>query len=170
MSDLPNNLTLIGMPGSGKSTVGQLVAERLGWAFLDVDHEIERHAGMKLWQINEREGFDGLRRREEEAALALETPQTRRTVIAPGGSVVYSEPAMRHLREIGRVVYLHVPTDVLEARAGDLKQRGVLIRPGMTYGDLVAERDPLYRRHAHEVIECGNRSAPAVARSISLEP
>lgn len=156
-----HNLTLVGMPGSGKSTVGRLVAQRLGWAFIDVDADIERAAGMKLWQINEAEGFEGLRRREAEANLSLAPAEP--TVIAPGGSVVYSEPAMRHLRSLGRVIYLHVPASVLEERAGDLKLRGVMIRPGMSYADLIAERDPLYRRWADEVVDCGVGDAAAIA-------
>lgn len=156
-----DNLTLIGMPGSGKSTVGRLVAERLEWPFVDVDADIERAAGMKLWQINEAEGFDGLRRREAEANLALRPD--RPTVIAPGGSVIYSEAAMRHLRSLGRVIYLHVPARVLEGRAGDLRLRGVMIQPGMTYADLIAERDPLYQQWADEVVECGAATVREIA-------
>ena len=155
----PANLVLIGMPGCGKSTVGQLLAERLGWAFIDVDHAIERDAGMKLWQINETEGFAGLAAREERANRSL---VCARTVIAPGGSVVYHDHAMRHLKSIARILYLDVPPDVLEARAGDLKRRGVVIRPGMTYADLIAERDPLYRRWADAVVDCGTAGAAEV--------
>lgn len=159
-----DNLTLIGMPGSGKSTIGRLVAQRIGWAFVDVDEDIEQAAGMKLWQITEAEGFEGLARREAEANLGLYCHQP--TVISPGGSVIYSEPAMRHLQSLGRILYLHVPPKVLEARAGDLKRRGVMIRPGMTYADLVAERDPIYRKWADEVVECGDAGAPQIARRI----
>lgn len=158
--NLAPNLTLVGMPGSGKSTVGRLIAERLGWAFLDGDREIERIAGMALWQIVEAEGQAGLARREEDvnASLACE-----RTVIAPGGSVVYFERAMRNLKSLGTIVYLAVPPDVLERRAGDLKARAVMIRPGMNFVDLIAERDPLYRRWADAVIECGRDRAARVA-------
>ena len=158
------NLVLIGMPGCGKSTVGRLTATRLGYGFVDVDAEIERVAGMKLWQINEAEGFAGLSRREVAANLALTCVQT---VIAPGGSVVYHEAAMRHLKTLGRVVYLDVPPDVLEVRAGDLKLRGVLIRPGMSYADLIAERDPLFRRWADDVVQCGDRPAEEVAAKVA---
>ena len=164
MPTLPDNLVLIGMPGCGKSTVGRLLAERLGWAFLDVDAEIERAAGRKLWQINEAEGFAGLAAREETANRSLACSQT---VVAPGGSVVYHDAAMRHLKTLGRVIYLDVPPAVLEARAGDLKLRGVVIRPGMTYRDLIAERDPLYRQWADAVIDCGGASADAVAGRIA---
>ena len=165
---MPRNLTLIGMPGCGKSTVGRLVAERLGWAFLDLDAEIERIAGRRLWEINAGEGFAGLRRREEAAAAALDCD---RTVIAPGGSVVYGEAGMRRLRAIGRVVYLTADAATLERRAGDLVARGVVIAPGMTYADLVAERDPLYRRWADATVDCGSGSASSVARAVlDLKP
>ena len=163
MSVRGNNLTLIGMPGSGKSTVGRLVAGRLGWAFIDVDEDIERHAGLKLWQINEAEGFAGLAHREEQANLALRCEQT---VIAPGGSVVYSRAAMEHLKSLGPVVYLDVPGEVLEHRVGDLKARGVVIRPGMSYLDLIAERDPLYRRWADLVVPCSAEDAERVAERV----
>ena len=156
----PTNLTLIGMPGCGKSTVGRALAARLGWAFLDVDAQIEREAGMKLWQINEREGHAGLARREEAANCAL---ACERTVIAPGGSVVYSEPAMRHLRTLGPVIYLRLDLPVLERNAGDLRLRGVVIRPGMTYADLLAERDPLYQQWATQTLECGENGPEPVA-------
>ena len=160
----PTNLVLIGMPGCGKSTVGRLLADRLGWAFVDVDAEIERAAGLKLWQINEAEGFAGLAAREEHANRSLACSQT---VVAPGGSVVYHDVAMRHLKSLGRVIYLDVPPPVLEARAGDLKLRGVVIRPGMTYRDLIAERDPLYRRWADAILDCGTDDAATVAGRIA---
>ena len=161
-----DNLVLIGMPGSGKTVVGQHAAKRLGWAFVDVDQVIEREAGKKLWQINAEEGFAGLRRWEQIANLGLRCKQT---VIAPGGSVVYSTPAMRHLKRLGRILYLNVEPKLLELRAGDLKLRGVMIRPGMTYAQLIAERDPLYRQWADAVIECGEDDPEAVAARIGLE-
>ncbi len=161
----PSSLVLIGMPGCGKSTVGKLVARRLGWHFVDVDLEIEREAGMTLCEINASEGFEGLRRREREANLSLRP--TKPTVYAPGGSVVYDEEAMEHLRQIGRVVWLDVPPDVLEVRAGDLTKRGVMIADGMTYGDLIEERRPLYERYAHERITCGRQSAKQVAAAVA---
>lgn len=158
------NLTLIGLPGSGKSTVGRLVAERLDWAFLDVDQRIEQMAGLPLWQIVAREGFDGLARREREANMTL---RCRHTVIAPGGSVVYHEAAMHNLKSLGRVVYLAVPTPLAERRAGDLAARAVVIRPGMTFAMLAAERDPLYRTWADDIVECGGDPAERVAARIA---
>ncbi len=157
-------ICLVGMPGSGKTTIGQLLAFRLGRQFLDVDEAIEREAGARLWEINDREGFDGLRRRERAANIGL---RCRDHVISPGGSVIYSQTAMRHLKRLGRVVYLHVAPELLESRAGDLRERGVMIAPGMTYAELFNERDPLYRRWADDVIDCGEDDAPAVAERIA---
>ena len=153
------------MPGCGKSTVGRAAANALDWAFLDVDHEIERHAGMPLRDIKAAEGYDGLQRREREACLAVKPPVP--TVIAPGGSVCYDDDAMVHLCHIGYVVFLDVPDDELERRAGDLVARGVLIRPGMTYRDLIAERVPLYQKYAHATIDCGHAEPTKLAERLA---
>ncbi len=158
------NIVLIGMPGCGKSTIGRLVAEQLARPFLDLDEEIERVAGMKLWQINETEGFAGLRRREETVATTL---ACEKSVIAPGGSVIYSSPAMSRLAEIGRIVHLTASADVLSDRAGDLAARGVIIRDGMTYADLLAERDPLYRHWAEVTIDVSDVTAPQAAKAVA---
>ena len=150
------NVTLLGMPGSGKSTIGRLLAARLGWNFLDMDERIEALAGRKLWQIVEDEGFEGLARREEEVNATL---RVDRCVIAPGGSVIYFEPAMHNLRSLGPMLYLNVPADLLEQRAGDLRVRATFIRPGMSFAALAAERDPLYRQWADAVVDCGDEPA-----------
>jgi shikimate kinase len=146
------------MPGSGKSTVGRLLAERLGWRFVDVDQLIEASAGLRLPEIVAAEGFEGLALRERKANSELTAD---RCVIAPGGSVIYFDEAMENLRSLGTVVYLHVPARVLERRAGDLVERATIIRPGMTFADLAAEREPLYRKHADFVVACGGDEAPS---------
>ena len=150
------NVTLIGMPGSGKSTIGRLLAARRGWSFLDMDERIEALAGRKLWEVVADEGFEGLARREEEENATL---RVDRCVIAPGGSVIYFEPAMRNLRSLGPMLYLSVPADLLEKRAGDLRVRATFIRPEMSFAALAAERDPLYRAWADGVVECGQEPA-----------
>ena len=172
MTAPPPNLTLVGMPGSGKSTVGRALAERLGWTFLDLDTVVEQQAGdRKLWQIIEAEGNEGLSRREEQAALSLDV---QRTVIAPGGSIVYSEPAMRHLRQIGAVVFLDVPLAALAERCGDLTARGVILRPGWGLSELAAHRVPLYRRWATVTINSAGQdleeTTEAVLHATGLGP
>ncbi|MEM1013205.1 MAG: shikimate kinase [Planctomycetota bacterium] len=157
------NLALVGMPGCGKTTVGRLLAERLGWSFFDLDHEIERQAGMTLQAINEAEGFAGLRKREEALAVGLDCEGR---VIATGGSIVYSTPAMCRLTEIASIVYLEGDVEELAERAGDLVRRGVIIRPGMTYADLHAERSPLYEAYADIAVGCTNTSPRATAEAV----
>jgi shikimate kinase len=136
MSAVPfANLTLIGMPGSGKSTVGRLLAKRFSLTFLDTDTLIETSEGKRLEEIIQQHGLQGF--------LVIEARYLRelhcdRTLIAPGGSAVYDDQAMEHLRQLGPVVYLDVPLAEIEARVGDLQKRGVVIAPGRTVADLYA--------------------------------
>lgn len=140
-----DNIILIGMPSCGKSTLGRLLSKELGYAFLDTDDVIIRRNGCPLRDILDREGLDGFKRREEEAICSVET---QRTVIATGGSVVYSPTGMAHLKQLGRIIYLQLSYEELERRLGDLHERGVAIAPGSTLLDLYHERVPLYERYA----------------------
>ena len=140
-----SNITLIGMPGSGKSTIGVLLAKRLGYSFVDVDIVIQEKTGKLLREIMAEQGIDGFLKLEEQINQGL---QAKHSVIAPGGSVIYGEQAMAHLREISRLVYLKLSYEELEKRLGDLTDRGVAIRPGMTLRGLYDERVPLYERYA----------------------
>ena len=139
------NITLIGMPASGKSTIGVLLAKRLGYSFVDVDIVIQEKTGKLLREIMAEQGIDGFLKLEEQINQGL---QAKHSVIAPGGSVIYGEQAMAHLREISRLVYLKLSYEELEKRLGDLTDRGVAIRPGMTLRGLYDERVPLYERYA----------------------
>ncbi len=140
-----NNITLIGMPASGKSTAGVILAKRLGMRFLDTDLLIQEQENRLLKEIIAQDGTEGFRQIENRvnASLAVEN-----TVIAPGGSVIYCEEAMEHLQEISLVIYLEVSYEMLESRLGDLKERGVVLEEGMTLRDLYEERLPLYERYA----------------------
>ena len=141
----PSNIILIGMPGSGKSTVGVLLAKRLGKAFVDTDLLVQAETGRTLQDIVDRDGYLALRRVEEEVLLGLEC---RGMVIATGGSAVYSEPAMKHLREDGTVVFLEVSLATLRSRIKDYDTRGLAKRPDQSLEDLDAERCALYHGHA----------------------
>lgn len=145
------NLILIGMPGCGKSTVGVVLAKVLGMSFIDSDLVIQQHEGKRLSQILDEIGDDGFRALENSINASL---QAENSVIATGGSVVYGEEAMAHLRSIGTVIYLQLTYERVEDRLGDLHARGVTIKPGWTLRDLYNERTPLYERYAHLTIPC----------------
>ncbi|NBH72247.1 shikimate kinase [Clostridiaceae bacterium] len=153
------NITLIGMPASGKSTIGVLLAKRLGYSFVDVDIVIQEKTGRLLKEIIAKEGIEGFLQIENQVNRGLDVS---RSVIAPGGSVVYGREAMEHLRQISQVVYLKLSYDELEQRLGDLADRGVVLRPGMTLRDLYEERVPLYEQYAQITVSEGRRGPGAV--------
>lgn len=140
-----DNIILIGMPASGKSTVGVVLAKLLAYDFIDTDLLIQRREGLPLAEIIAQRGIDGFLAAEEAACLSLDAS---RTVVATGGSVVYSEAAMAHLKRRGRAVFLEVDFKSLSARLKDVRGRGVVLREGQTLAGLFEERDALYRRWA----------------------
>jgi len=142
---MKSNITLIGMPASGKSTVGVLLAKRLGYSFVDADIVIQEKEGRLLKEIIEAEGMEGFLKVEERINRALEV---KRSVIAPGGSVVYGESAMEHLKAISTVIYLELDYQEVKSRLGDLKDRGVALKDGMSLEDMYRERVPLYEKYA----------------------
>ena len=145
-----NNITLIGMPGAGKSTIGVVLAKVLGYQFLDSDLLIQKQEKRRLSEIIEEDGYKGFQEVENRVNASIEADKT---VIATGGSVVYCEEAMEHLKSIGTVVYLKLSLNALSKRLGNLKGRGVLLREGQTLTDLYDERTPLYERYADIVID-----------------
>jgi shikimate kinase len=159
----PTNITLIGMPGSGKTTVGRALADLLGWTLLDTDHLIEERAGQTLEQIIAAIGQQHFLELE---AQTIRTLETQNTIIATGGSVVYDEEAMRHLRQLSTIIYLDVPLPEIEQRVGNLSVRGVIIAPGQSVADLHRHRDPLYRRHAHFILPTSNQSPEQTAQAL----
>ena len=145
-----NNIILIGMPGVGKSTVGVILAKELGMQFLDSDLLIQEQEQRLLREILEQDGVDGFLEIEARVNASIEAENT---VIATGGSAVYSEKAMRHLRGTGTVVYLKLEYDPLAGRLGNLHNRGVVLREGQTLEELFEERQPLYEKYADIVID-----------------
>ena len=145
-----NNITLIGMPGAGKSTIGVVLAKVLGYQFLDSDLLIQKQEKRRLSEIIEEEGYKGFKDVENRVNASIEAENT---VIATGGSVVYSEEAMEHLKSLGTVVYLKLSLNALSKRLGNLKGRGVLLREGQTLTNLYEERTPLYEKYADIVID-----------------
>ena len=145
------NITLIGMPGSGKSTVGVLLAKALGYGFLDVDPVIQHREGALLQDILDEKGVDYFLDREEEAVCSVDC---QRYVIAPGGSAVLRQKGADHLRTLGPVVYLDVPVEELQRRIRNMGSRGIAMKPGQTLADVMAYRAPYYEACADLVIPC----------------
>ena len=145
-----NNITLIGMPGVGKSTLGVVLAKVLGYQFLDADLLIQKQEKKRLSEIIEDCGPEGFMAIENRVNASI---QAENTVIATGGSVVYCQEAMEHLKSIGKVIYLKVSLKALSKRLGNLKGRGVLLKDGQTLDDLYKERIPLYEKYADIVVD-----------------
>ncbi len=139
------NIIFIGMPAVGKSTVGVVVAKRLGYQFIDTDLLIQEEEGNLLKEIIEKKGIDGFLEIEDRVNAKVEV---HNTVISPGGSVVYCENAMKHYKEIGTVVYLMASYETINKRLKSAKNRGVVLRDGQTLKDLYDERVPLFERYA----------------------
>lgn len=144
------NLTLVGMPASGKSTVGVLLAKRLGLQFLDGDLLIQEKEGKLLSEIIEEKGLEGFL--DTENAVNRDVP-LEHALLAPGGSIVYCKEAMERLKRDSIIIYLKLSYEALEERLGSLKDRGVAIRDGMTLRDLYNERCPLYEKYADITVD-----------------
>lgn len=145
-----SNIVLIGMPGCGKSTVGVVLAKALGYKFIDCDLKIQEHEGKRLSELIEENGVAGFHEIENRVNSSIEA---ERTVISTGGSAIYGEEAMAHLREIGWVIYLKLPYEEIEERLGDLHKRGITIEAGETLRDLFDQRVPFYERYAHKTLD-----------------
>lgn len=160
------NIVLIGMPGAGKSTVGVVLAKRLGYRFLDSDLVIQEQTKKLLHELITEHGVDGFLKIEEEINASL---TCENAVIATGGSVIYGEKAMEHLREIGCVVYLKLSYEEIEERLGDLTARGVALKDGQTLRDLYNERCPLYEKYAHVVQECDGKLVRQIVEELAAK-
>ena len=155
LPDLPEGscISLIGMAGAGKTTIGRLAARMLGWAFLDSDHVIEATYAACLQDVSVALGKEGFIDTEAEIVGSL---RLCRTVIATGGSVVYRESTMQHLRELGPVAYLNVPMETVLERIARNPDRGLAIAPGQSVEDLFREREELYRKYATVTVDAGS--------------
>lgn len=146
-----DNIILIGMPGAGKSTLGVLLAKAMGKLFVDTDIIIQQKTKRLLQDIIDNDGTDAFLKLEEEILL---TVNETNTVIATGGSAVYSEKAMEHFAKNGKIVYLHVDFAEIEKRVTNITTRGIVLKNGRTLDDAFEERKPLYDKYADVVIDC----------------
>ncbi|WP_251390082.1 shikimate kinase [Mediterraneibacter agrestimuris] len=143
------NLIFIGMPAVGKSTVGVVVAKRLGKRFIDTDLLIQEQEGKLLREIIEEVGEKGFLKIENQVNRDI---NVENAVISPGGSVVYCDEAMQHYKEIGTVVYLSASYQTIKRRIRSPKKRGVVLREGQTFRDLYDERIQLFEKYADVTI------------------
>ena len=147
------SIILIGMPSCGKSTLGVLLAKKLGYRFIDSDLLIQEREGKLLHEIISEGGNDCFLEIEEQVNASI---TDEKAVIATGGSVVYSEPAMENLKKLGKVVYLKLPFEEMCRRLGDYSHRGVVLKKGSTLADMYAERAPLYEKYADLTVDVCN--------------
>ena len=160
------NIILTGMPASGKSTVGVILAKVLGMDYIDTDLVIQKREKALLCDLIRDRGVDGFLRAEEEAVLSV---QEKNAVIATGGSVVYSDAGMRHLNEDGIVIYLKVRKEELFKRLHNIKERGVVLRPDETVEEMFESRSVLYEKYADIVVEEGESSIEETVMMIADE-
>ena len=160
------NIVLIGMPGAGKSTLGVVLAKILNKDFLDADLVIQNQCGKTLQNIIDAEGVDGFIQIENDVLCTI---RAHNSIIATGGSAIYSEEAMAHLASIGTIVYLDISYESLVKRLGDLQERGVVLKGGvsMSLRDLYEEREPLYRTYAEITVNVDDLSITAAARKVA---
>ncbi len=158
-----NNITLIGMPAVGKSTVGNLLAKAMGYRFIDSDDIIQEKEQQSLSQIISEKGLPHFLNMEASHILDINCDNH---VIATGGSVIYKENAMMHLKKISQIIYLSIDLNTLLSRLDDMTSRGVAIAPGRTIEDLYKERTLLYDQYCDIKIDCYTHSAKQVIKEV----
>jgi shikimate kinase len=158
------NISLIGMPGAGKSTVGIILAKNLGYGFIDSDVLIQINQQKTLQDIIDETGHLNLRTVEEQEILRI---NLTRHIISTGGSAVYSEKAMNHLRSISRIIFLDVSIENLEKRIQNFSTRGIAKDDDQTFLELFQERNLLYKKYAHITIDANQLSQDQLAQKIA---
>lgn len=159
------NVILVGMPGAGKSTVGVILAKRISRGFVDTDILIQTATGRSLQDVVDRDGHMVLRETEERILLRLHETNC---VVATGGSAVYSQAAMDHLKQNGVVVFLDVDLPTLRRRVRDYESRGLAKRPDQSFAELFEERHALYLRYADVVLDCSHLTPEEVCGEIEM--
>jgi len=163
---MKSSVTLIGMPGAGKSTTGIILAKCLSYSFVDTDVLIQTNRRKSLQQIMNESGYLQLRKIEKEEILALDVEDH---VIATGGSAVYSERAMNHLQDMSMIIFLEVDFETIRKRIHNFETRGIAKAKTQTFRDLFDERQVLYKRYANTVIDCNRKTQDEVAERIARE-
>ena len=159
-------IVLIGMPGAGKTTIGQALAARRGLSFVDTDQLIEQHTAQPLQTLLDHLGFAQMRQFEESFVARCELPE--RAVVATGGSVVYGPVAMQRLKGWGTCVFLEISLETVKKRVRNWQSRGFSCAPGQTLESVYAERQPLYRSYADLRISCDDLSPEQVIQRLQM--
>lgn len=158
-----NNIILIGMPASGKSTVGVILAKLIKYRFVDTDLILQEETDQTLIEIIAERGLDGFLQLENEVVAGLDT---RHSVIATGGSVIYGEEEMANLKRLGTIVYLKHRYEVINSRLTNITTRGVAMQEGQTLLDLYRERTPLYEKYADITLEADGLTTEQTVEAI----
>jgi shikimate kinase len=166
MTQIKSSIILIGMPGSGKSTVGVILAKRMNLNFIDTDVLIQTTEKRSLQDIVDQDGYMVLRKTEERVLLHHDYAHC---VVATGGSAAYSDSVMAHLKTFGTIVFLNVDLDTIKRRVKDFTGRGLAKRPDQTLGDLFYERFDLYRGYADMTIDGNTLTQEEVCGKIVAE-
>ena len=163
---MKNNIVLIGMPGVGKSTLGVVLAKELGFEFIDADLLIQKREQRLLKEIIAQDGVDGFLKIENEVNSRI---HKKKAVISTGGSVIYGQEAMEHLKKIGIIVYLKLDYETLDSRLGSLKGRGVVLREGQDLKSLYEERIPLYEKYADITVDEAGLDLEATMEAVEAQ-
>ncbi|WGO97315.1 shikimate kinase [Saccharophagus degradans] len=158
-----DSITLIGMPGAGKSTLGVQLAKTLAKQFVDTDLLIQQAVGMSLQQYLEENGYLALREQEQQVLLSANLTNA---VVSTGGSAVYSEQGMARLQKLGPCIYLQVSFQTMQHRVTNASSRGLAVAEGTTLKDLYTERLPLYERWATHTVNCDEQSQAGILQKI----
>lgn len=157
------NIILIGMPSAGKSTIGVVLAKTLGMSFIDTDLVIQENTHKLLQEIINKDGIDEFLKVEEKNIISL---QCNGAVVATGGSVVYSNEAMKHLKEDNTTVYLKVSYEEIVRRIDNITSRGIALRKGETLLDMYNKRIPLYDKYSDITIDCSGKNVEETVQAI----
>jgi shikimate kinase len=160
------NIVLIGMPSAGKSTVGVILAKTLGMNFIDTDLVIQEKTGRLLQEIINEDGIDDFLKIEGNSILSV---KVKNTIIATGGSVIFCDKAIEHLKLQGIVIYLKVEFDEIVKRLDNITTRGVVLANGYSLRDMYNERVPLYERYSDVIIDCSNKGVEEIIFNVKNE-